>query len=198
MQHYKNLDLTDIVYFCEFDLIEKTEQWKDILNYEGIYQVSDLGRIKSLKRKVFNQGLNPFYSKPKILKTCVLKNGYASVALRKNNKQKSFTVHTLVAFSFLNHKPCGFKFVVNHKNFDKTYNNKLNLEIVTNRENSNQKHLPSTSKYVGVSFNIKSNKWQSHISYKGKTISLGYFIDEEEASLAYQKKINKIINEERI
>ncbi|QQV90512.1 homing endonuclease-like protein [Polaribacter phage Danklef_1] len=50
MEYYKNKDLRDIKYFCEFDLIEKIEQWKDIKGYKGLYMVSDLGRVKSLER----------------------------------------------------------------------------------------------------------------------------------------------------
>jgi len=53
MNYCKNLDLQDIIYFCEFDLIWKTEEWRDIPDYENCYQVSDLGRIKSLSRVIF-------------------------------------------------------------------------------------------------------------------------------------------------
>lgn len=193
MEYYKNLSLENIVYFCEFDQIWKTEEWADVIGYEWIYSVSDLGRVKSLSRIVFNHGLNAFYSKEKILKSARLKSGYLSLALRINNKQKSYSVHILVSIAFLGHKPNGFKLVINHKNFIKTDNRKLNLEIVTNRENSNQKHLKSTSEYVGVSWNKGNNKWQSYIRINGKAVFLGYYIDEMEASKAYDYKLKSIL-----
>lgn len=192
MEHHNNLHLNDIVYFCEFDKTIKTEQWKYIIGYENVYKISDLGRVKSLSRIIYNNGTNPFRSKEKILKGALLKNGYISVALRLNNKQKSFCVHVLVAMAFLGHIPCGFTLVINHKNFVKTDNKKMNLEIVTNRENSNKKHIKSTSKYVGVSWNKWNNKWQCYIRYKGKAIFLGHFINEKEAGKAYQNKLNEI------
>ncbi len=195
MNYSKNLDLNDVVYFCEFDKIWKTEQWKDIPDYDGIYQVSDLGRVKSLKRIIYNHGINQFYSKEKILKVALLKNGYFSVALRKNNKQKSIYVHILVAIAFLNHKPCGYKLVINHKNLIKIDNRKLNIEIVTNRENSNQKHLPSSSNYVGVSWSKKLGKWVAYIRINGRVKYLGSFYKELDASIAYQEKLKQISNE---
>ena len=48
MDYHKNLGLEPIKYFCKIDNEIKTEQWKDVVGYEGLYQVSDLGRIKSL------------------------------------------------------------------------------------------------------------------------------------------------------
>ena len=76
MEYYKNLDLQDIVYFCEVDLIEKTEQWKDIPKYKNHYQVSDLGRVKSLK-------ITRKYSE-KIIKPSFQNMGYLSVSLNIN------------------------------------------------------------------------------------------------------------------
>ena len=58
MNYNENLDLEPIKYFCEYDLIWKIEEFRDIPNYEGIYQVSDLGRIKSLSRIKMNSGKN--------------------------------------------------------------------------------------------------------------------------------------------
>jgi hypothetical protein len=77
-------------------------------------------------------------------------NGYLQVGLFKNKKTKVFRVHQIVSMAFLNHNPCGHKLVINHIDFDKTNNNLNNLEITTQRQNTNQKHLTSTSKYTGV------------------------------------------------
>jgi len=101
-------------------------------------------------------------------------------------------VHRLVAECFLNHKRCGFELVVNHIDFNKTNNKLDNLEIVTNRENSNKKHLKSSSKYIGVYWSGLNNKWRASISINSRNKHLGLFTDELEASKAYQKELLNI------
>ena len=81
------------------------EVWKDIPNYGGDYKISDLGRIKSLKN-----------NEVKFLKLSLNEKGYFQVGLSKKGRTKTIHVHVLVAITFLNHKPCGFEKVVNHKN----------------------------------------------------------------------------------
>ena len=154
------------------------EIYKDVIGYEGIYQISNLGNIKNCKKK--------------ILKSSLYKNGYLMINLSKDGIVKKRLIHQLVAESFLNHKRCGFELVVNHINFDKTNNNVNNLEIVTSRENCNKKHLKSTSEYIGVSLNKKNNKWRARIVLDSKIKHLGYFINELEASRAYQLELSKI------
>ena len=158
----------------------KNEIWKDVLNYENHYMVSNLGNVKSIK-----------LGKNLILKTRI-RNKYLAVNLCKEGIIKDFSIHQLVAIAFLNHKPNGMTSVVNHKNLIKTDNRVENLEIVTARENSNLKHIKSSSKYVGVSFCKRCNKWKSYINVKKKRIHLGFFINEIEASLAYCNKLKEI------
>ena len=110
------------------------EIYKDVIDYQGIYQVSNLGNVKCCKTGLIRN----YYLE---------KNGYYSITLRKNGIGKTRKVHQLVAESFLNHKVCGMELVINHIDFNKTNNKVENLEIVTSRENSNKKHLKSTSKY---------------------------------------------------
>ena len=159
------------------------EVWKDILGYEGLYKVSNLGNIKSLK-----------FQKEKVLKLQTNTKGYFIVNLYKNKKMKSHQIHQLVAIAFLNHVPCKMELVINHINFDKKDNKVSNLEIVTNRENSNRKHLKSTSKYTGVSFEKDRNKWVAQIKINGNRVLLGRFSNEIDASNAYQSKLKEIIN----
>lgn len=110
--------------------------WKDIKGYEGFYQVSNTGKVKSLARIVFVKTKKSEYFcnyKERILSCKISKNGYCHTTLCVENKQKSFLTHRLVAESFVSNpenKP-----EVNHKNGDKTNNNDWNLEWVTASEN---------------------------------------------------------------
>jgi hypothetical protein len=169
----------------------KVEEWRDVVGYEGYYQVSNLGRIKSLKRIV--ERINGWRTVPeKFLSEHKDNSGYLFVGISKNGKSKSTKIHQLVAMAFLGHKPDGHKLVVNHKNFIKTDNRLENLEIVTGRENSNKKHLKSSSEYVGVHWDKKSNKWKSQINVLGKRKYLGLFNNEIDAHNAYRNALEKI------
>jgi hypothetical protein len=160
------------------------EIYKDIPGYENHYQVSTFGNIKSLKGKT-----------PKILNAILNKWGYLQVSLCKNNIKKVYTIHQLVALTFLNFKPNGHEKVINHINFKRTDNRLENLEIVTNRENCNMQHIKSTSKYTGVSFRKDRNKWAAEIKINGKRIKLGHYLNEYDAHLAYQDALNKHLKE---
>ena len=166
------------------------EIWKDIPSYEGYYQVSNLGRVKSLERVVRNR-YGDFLKKESILKSRDSK-GYYCVVLCKNGRIKNYKVHKLVAMAFLNHKPCGMKKVVHHIDNNKMNNKLSNLEIISQRENS-YTHCVGTSKYTGVSWCNTRNKWISQISINNKTKFLGYFTAEIEASIAYQNALNNLV-----
>lgn len=115
------------------------EIWKDIKNYEGYYQVSNMGRVKSLKRTWYSpgkKGLNKKCSNnEKILKPGKNQGGYWIVNLSKKNKYKSRPIHRLVAETFIeneNEYPC-----INHKDENKENNNVNNLEWCTYSYNNN-------------------------------------------------------------
>jgi len=167
------------------------EIWKDIPDYEGYYQASSLGRVKSLERVVYRSNGRHYIAKERILKAGINRWGYLAVNLSKDGEQKTFKVHKLVAMAFLGHKRCGHKRVVNHIDNDKTNNKVSNLEIVTQRENVFT-HYIGTSKYKGVNWNKKLNKWMARIYINGKNIYLGMFTDELEASKAYQNALKEI------
>ena len=161
------------------------EIWKDIPSYEGIYQVSNLGRVKSLSRETKRKGL--FMSKEKILKNNISSSGYLKVSLCKNSKVLNANIHTLVAMAFLRHKPDGtHKLVVDHIDNDKNNNTLDNLQIVTQRLNSS-KDRKGSSKYTGVQWNKRRKKWISQIRINGKNIFLGHFDSEKDAGNEYEK-----------
>lgn len=171
------------------------EIWKDVVGYKGLYQVSNLGRIKGLnrERRHWRGGISTL--KERVLKAYKNKGGYLILNLCANGECKTKYYHKLVAAAFLNHTPCCFKLVINHINFNKQDNRLENLEIVTSRKNSSYRKIKGTSKYTGVSWNKKSKKWDSMIRINGKKKRLGYFTNELEASEAYQKEL-LIINKQ--
>ena len=105
----------------------KNEIWKDIDGYEGLYQVSNLGRVKSLNYRRTG--------KERILKALKDRYGYLHVKLCKDGKAKEYTIHRLVAEAFL-YNPNGFS-DVNHKDEDKENNAVGNLEWCSHKYNSN-------------------------------------------------------------
>lgn len=114
--------------------MKSNEIWKDIPNYEGLYQVSSYGNVKSLDRKV-NGKWGKMLIKGKLLSLVKEKDGYYVVNLYKNHKTQQFRVHRLVAEVFIpnpNNLP-----EVNHKNEDKTDNKVDNLEFCTTKYNCN-------------------------------------------------------------
>ena len=103
------------------------EVWRDIPNYEGIYQVSNLGRVKSLKR--------PYGLKEKILKPLINSIGYYQVGLYKNSKVRFCLVHRFVWEACNGQIPEGYE--VNHINEIKSDNRLSNLNLMTHKENTN-------------------------------------------------------------
>ena len=103
------------------------EEWKNIIDYEGLYQVSNLGRVKSLNYK--------HTGREKILKSSVDKIGYMYVGLCKNGKVKFFKVHRLIYEAFYGEIPNGMQ--VNHINEIKADNRLSNLNLMTRKENIN-------------------------------------------------------------
>ena len=115
------------------------EIWKDIEGYEGLYQVSNLGRVRSLDRVVTrphpkDQHLCDYKIKGRVLAQLPLTSGYLFVHLHKDKTSIQATVHRLVAKAFVQGYFDGAH--VNHKDEDKHNNRADNLEWVTIRENS--------------------------------------------------------------
>jgi hypothetical protein len=157
------------------------EEFRDVIGYEGLYQVSNLGRVKSFWNKT-----------EKILKPTNSGVGYMKVILCKSKSKKQIRIHKLVAMTFLNYTPEGMSKVIDHINDDKTDNRLENLQVVTQRFNACKTQGRYSSEYKGVSWHKRTQKWSSYIRINGKLNHLGLFNCELEASIVYQNKIKEI------
>ena len=129
-----------------------TEVWKDIKGYEGYYQISNLGRVKSLFRIVPHKLKGKKTIPEKILKQCISSPGYYATVLTKNSKGKSTRIHRLIAFHFIanpENKP-----EINHKKTIKTDNRIENLEWVTRKEN--------------IAHAIRHGLWENNLKSRAK------------------------------
>ena len=112
-----------------------SEVWRDIEGYEGLYQVSDQGHVKSLERTFIDNSGRKQTVKERILKPATTYNGYLFVCLSDGGERKKLRVHRLVCQAFHENpdgKPC-----VNHIDENKTNNAASNLEWCTYEENNN-------------------------------------------------------------
>lgn len=111
------------------------EIWEPVKGYEGMYEVSNQGRVRSLDRIVKGNWGNERTFPGKILKLETTYQGYKRVRLSKDGKSKRFTAHRLVAETFIGKYPEGC--VINHIDENKSNNQVENLEYVTQKENIN-------------------------------------------------------------
>ena len=160
---------------------QQREEFRSISGYEGLYEVSNFGNVKSL-------------TNDKILKPCLGSRGYYMVRVYKDNKGNTMSIHVLVAMAFLGHKPDGYKIVVDHIDNNKLNNHVSNLQLISNRENTSKDKKNGTSKYTGVTWYNASNKWLAQIAINSKKKNLGLFETEDEAHETYQKAL-KMLNE---
>lgn len=154
------------------------EIWKDIEGYEGLYQISNLGRVRSLDRIInFKNGRSRLF-KGKIFNLSKDTNGYLYAPLCKNGKYKNKSVHRLVAQAFLpnpNNLP-----YVNHKDENKTNNCIENLEWCTPKYNTN--YGTSIKRRI-----IKQSKQVVMLDLKGNIITTYPSIAEINKQLNYKK-----------
>lgn len=169
------------------------EIWKDIKGYEGLYQVSNKGRVKSLNQEGIDKRGRKRFRAGKILKQQKRPIKYLSVFLSKNGEVKPYLVHHLVAIAFLGYVKKSRKIVIDHIDNNPYNNNVENLQIISNRENTTKDQKNTSSKYVGVHWHKTYKKWQSLIRVNGKQIYLGRYDNEYDAHLAYQKALKELI-----
>lgn len=161
------------------------EMWKDVTGFEGYYQISNLGRVKSVTRTIIRRDGVKVNYKERILKKYTNPKGYELVDLRKDSNRDTRTVHRLVAETFLGKNDLQ----VNHKDGVKINNKLCNLEYVSNRLNINHRSLYiKNKKRFGVHFHKHSNKWKVEIGFEGRYIYLGVYSCKEEAYKVYKNK----------
>lgn len=102
------------------------ELWKPIEGYEGLYEISTWGRVRSLARTVVTCGGRTWKKKDKILKPVNNGHGYLVITLSKDMTLKTVLIHRLVALAFIPN-PCGYP-MINHRDEDKKNNRVENLE----------------------------------------------------------------------
>ena len=150
----------------------EVEIWKDIEGYDGMYQVSNKGRVKSLK-----------FGKEKILRPGKNGNGYLFVYLYKNRKKKMCKVHRLVAMTFLPN-PDNLP-QVNHKNEDKTDNKVVNLEWCSAKYNIN--YGTRTQRQAEKLTNYKRSKPVIQYSKSGEFVREWKSIMDVERNLGFNR-----------
>ena len=110
-----------------------TEHWRDIPGYEGEYKVSDLGRVRSLKRIIYRQDGRKHSVQARILKPRLLKSGHYHVALCRSGERIDRRIHQLVLLAFVGPVPEGCECC--HNDRDHANNHLTNLRYDTHQEN---------------------------------------------------------------
>lgn len=158
--------------------MNKTAEWKQFGNTN--YYISEYGDVLNVNTlELLGGGIDS--------------SGYKFVNLRIDGVTITYSIHVLVAIVFHGFIPDGKKHVVHHKNGIKLDCHKDNLEVITFRANcSIERTAKSSSKYVGVTWCKRENKWLSRIRINGKLKHLGYFTIELDAHKAYQQALLSI------
>lgn len=142
-------------------MADKNEIWKSIPNYEGLYEISNFGRVKSLKKN--------------LIMNCSIRNTrYNSTYLYKLGNSKQFLIHRLVAISFIdnpNNLP-----EVNHINGNKNDNNVNNLEWVTRSTNIKHSYdkLGKIAPFSKIVINLDNGIFYNSAKEAAKSINISY------------------------
>lgn len=160
------------------------ETWKPVKGFEGLYEVSNKGNVRSLDRySMHGKGYRLFKGKP--MKTFPNLYGYLKTNLYKNGQRKLHSVHRLVANAFIanpKNLPC-----IDHINTIKTDNRVENLRWCTNKENSNN---PLTREHINIKSHSKEAK-EKMLATRRKKQSCHceipvYYIDEDGSKISFK------------
>lgn len=162
-------------------MVKIEEIWKDISGLEGKYQVSNLGRVRSLPRYVQSKHRSSFIVKGRIRVPYLGTDDYLRITLP--NKKSS--IHRLVASAFLGES----NLQVDHINGNRLDNRLENLRYCSNRDNCTFA-TKKINKYTGVSSTGK--KWRARTMFNGENVHLGSFNTQEEAHKKYLEVMRNI------
>lgn len=155
------------------------EEWRDIPDCEGLYKVSNLGRVKNvLKQRLISQSQN--------------RHGYLRVNLKCSDVWRNVEVHSIIANAFILNNYSVYDFVADHIDNDKKNNKLSNLQLISSRKNCSKDKTNKTSNYTGVSWCRVKKRWRAQIYINKKNINLGRYKDEIDAHNAYQEALKKI------
>lgn len=169
------------------------EEWKPINGYEGLYEISNYGIVKSLAKEWATGNGVMFKKETTILKPKEHAGGYRLYTLCKNGTLNNHSAHTLVYDHFGVGKRNGRKLQVDHIDEDKTNNRIDNLQLLTPRENIS-KMMATTdkpSKYPGVHWHGRDKKWGTQIRHNRQRTYLGLFETEKEAYAEYERALKE-------
>lgn len=172
------------------------ESWLPIPGLLPIYFVSNLGRVKSNDHMVYKEvAKKEVLRKGKILSVTHTLDGYRQVTLYGGKiRKQSYRINNLVFFTFNPHVSKVKGYEVDHIDNNKENDSLSNLQYIPCRHNSAKRslNLKKTSRFTGVSWSAKRNKWQVHIRIKGKSKSLGRYVVEEDAAMAYMNALQTL------
>lgn len=160
-------------------------EWRPVVDFEGLYEASCRGEVRSIDRKVPHPLVKNQTVKGRLIKQC-LRNGYMAVGLSKQGDSRPHSVHRVVVEAHFGRIPLGM--YVDHRNGTKTDNRLENLRIVTPKQNSrNSTVAMSANGNRGVTYCNNKNrrkKWRAVIRLGEKRQHLGNFTTLEEAVAA--------------
>lgn len=170
------------------------EVWVDVIDFEGLYKVSNLGRVKTLAKNILRaNGSLMRATNEKVLRQIHQQTGYYNVSLYKERKQYVKSVHKIVYESF---KGKTNLYIDHIKEGNKSDNRLVNLQAISQRENVIKSLVDCNKKtssiYRGVTWNKYKGRWAAQITIGGKNNQLGAYESEIEASEAYQKALKNI------
>lgn len=185
--------LEDLQYYDPFLDKWSVEMWEPIIGYEGLYEISDLGRVKALKRDIVRKDGQILPKSELILKPKLQSSGYPMVGIWRESRLKNAIIHLFVWDHFGSGERNKRTIQVDHVNHDKSLCWIKNLQLLTARENTIKQYSTKKTKrnFTGVTRDerpsVKNPRWIASISINGKEKCLGYYKNELEASQAYQQ-----------